>query len=68
MDEDEKEGREEVCVCVCGKMACVCVCVCVWACDKVSDDVMNKDERDEREREGGGERSLEALDFAIRSA
>ena len=25
MDEDEKEGREEVCVC--GKMACVCVCV-----------------------------------------
>ena len=26
MDEDEKEGREEVCVC--GKMACVCVCVC----------------------------------------
>ena len=52
---------------------CVCVvrwraCVCVWACDKVSDDVMNKDERDEREREGGGERSLEALDFAIRSA
>ena len=63
MDEDEKEGREEVCVCVC-KMACVCV----WVCDKVSDDVMNKDERDEREREGGGERSLEALDFAIRSA
>ena len=49
MDEDEKEGREEVCVC--GKMACVCVCVCVWVCDKVSDDVMNKDERDERERE-----------------
>ena len=66
MDEDEKEGREEVCVC--GKMACVCVCV--WVCDKVSDDAMNKDERDEREREreGGGERSLEALDFAIRSA
>ena len=33
--------------------------------DKVSDDVMNKDERDEREREieGGGERSLEALDL-----
>ena len=62
MDEDAKEGREEVCVC--GKMACVCV----WVCDKVSDDVMNKDERDEREREGGGERSLEALDFAIRSA
>ena len=35
---------------------CVCVvrwraCVCVWVCDKVSDDVMNKDERDERERE-----------------
>ena len=33
---------------------------------------MNKDERDERERErgreGGGERSLEALDFVIRSA
>ena len=53
-------------MCVCGKMACVCVCV--WVCDKVSDDVMNKDERDEREREGGGERSLEALDFAIRSA
>ena len=24
MDEDEKEGREEVCVC--GEMACVCVC------------------------------------------
>ena len=24
---------------------------CVWVCDKVSDDVMNKDERDERERE-----------------
>ena len=45
MDEDEKEGREEVCVC--GKMACVCV----WVCDKVSDDVTNKDERDERERE-----------------
>ena len=49
------------------------VCVCVWVCDKVSDDVMNKDERDERdererEREGGGERSLEVLDFAIRSA
>ena len=64
MDEDEKEGREEVCVR--GKMAYVCV----WVCDKVSDDVMNKDERDEREREreGGGERSLEALDFAIRSA
>ena len=36
-------------MCVCGKMACVCVCV--WVCDKVSDDVMNKDERDERERE-----------------
>ena len=47
MDEDEKEGREEVCVC--GKMACVCVWM--WVCDKVSDDVMNKDERDERERE-----------------
>ena len=45
MDEDEKEGREEVCVR--GKMAYVCV----WVCDKVSDDVMNKDERDERERE-----------------
>ena len=47
-------------------------CVCVWVCDKVSDDVTNKDERDERERErerekreGGGERSLEAL---VRSA
>ena len=25
MDEDEKEGREEVCVC--SEMACVCVCV-----------------------------------------
>ena len=61
-------GREEVCVCVVRWRACVCV----WVCDKVSDDVMNKDERDERERErereGGGERSLEALDFAIRSA
>ena len=34
---------------MCGKMACVCVCV--WGCDKVSDDVMNKDEREERERE-----------------
>ena len=33
--------------CVCGKMACVCV----WVCDKVSGDVTNKDERDERERE-----------------
>ena len=33
--------------CVCGKMACVCV----WVCDKGSEDVMNKDERDERERE-----------------
>ena len=61
MDEGEKEGREEV-------------CVCVWVCDKVSDDVMNKDKgtrgtrEREREREGGGERSLEALDFAIRSA
>ena len=64
MDEDEKEGREEVCVCVVRWRACA------WVCDKVSDDVMNKDERDERERgrEGGGERSLEALDFAIRSA
>ena len=50
---------------------------CVWVCDKVSDDVMNKDERDERdereregerERKGGGERCLEAVDFAIRSA
>ena len=58
-------------MCVCGKMACLCV----WVCDKVSDDVMNKDERGERgtrererEIEGGGERSLEALDFAIRSA
>ena len=30
---------------------------CVWVCDKVSDDVMNKDERDERdEREREGER------------
>ena len=47
MDEDEKEGREEVCVCVVRWRACVCV----WVCDKVSDDVMNKDERDERERE-----------------
>ena len=27
MDEDEKEGREEVCVCVCSERACVCVCV-----------------------------------------
>ena len=32
------------------------VCVCVWVCDKVSDDVMNKDERDERERERERER------------
>ena len=41
MDEDEKEGREEV-----------CVCVCVWVCDKVSDDVMNEREREkEAERE-----------------
>ena len=32
---------------MCGKMACVCV----WVCDKVSGDVTNKDERDERERE-----------------
>ena len=46
MDEDEKEGREEVCVCVVRWRACVCV----WVCDKVSDDVMNKDEREERER------------------
>ena len=52
-----------MCVCVVRWRACVCVC------DKVSDDVMNKDERQrEREIEGGGERSLEALDFAIRSA
>ena len=54
MDEDEKEGREEVCVC--GKMACVCVCV--WVCDKVSDGVMNKDERNEREREKEAEREV----------
>ena len=67
MDEDEKEGREEVCVCVVRWRACVCV----WVCDKVSDDVMNKDERDERERERERERekeAVEALDFAIRSA
>ena len=45
MDEDEKEGREEVCV------------------------MRGTRERERRrEREGGGERSLEALDFAIRSA
>ena len=43
MDEDETEGREEVCVCVVRWHACV------WVCDKVSDDVMNKDERDERD-------------------
>ena len=43
MDEDEKEGREEVCV-------------------------MRGTRKREREREGGGERSLEALDIAIRSA
>ena len=44
-------------MCVCGKMACVCV----WVCDKVSDDVMNKDERDERderEREKEAERDV----------
>ena len=55
-------------MCACGEMACVCV----WVCDKVSDDVMNKDERDERderEREKEAERDgLEAVDFAIRSA
>ena len=34
---------------MCGKMACVCVWM--WVCDKVFDDVMNKDERDEREKE-----------------
>ena len=62
-------------MCVCVVRWRACVCVWMWVCDKVSDDVMNKDERDEREREkrerereGGGERSLEALDFAIRSA
>ena len=43
---------------MCGKMARVCVCV--WVCDKVSDDVMNKDERDEREREREREREKEA--------
>ena len=32
--------------------------VCVWVCDKVSDDVMNKDERDEREREKEAEREV----------
>ena len=42
--------REEVCV----VRWRACVCVCVWVCDKVSDDVMNKDERDERERERAG--------------
>ena len=29
MDEDEKEGREEVCVCVCVVRWRACVCVCV---------------------------------------
>ena len=43
-------------MCVCGKMACVCVWM--WVCDKVSDDVMNKDERDEREREKEAEREV----------
>ena len=28
MDEDEKDGREEVRVCVCGEMACVTSIVC----------------------------------------
>ena len=44
---DEDENGEGGGVCVVRWRACVCV----WVCDKVSDDVMNKDERDERERE-----------------
>ena len=36
------------------------MCVCVWVCDKVSDDAMNKDERDERdEREREREKEPE---------
>ena len=37
------------CACVFVRV-CACACVCVWVCDKVSDDVMKEDERDEKER------------------